>query len=39
VLSGAVGEVLLVDADLPVDDLKALVEFGELVLDVSLVLS
>jgi hypothetical protein len=31
--------VLLVGADLPVDDLKALVEFCKLAFDVSLLLS
>jgi hypothetical protein len=39
VLSGAIREVLLVDADLPGNDPEALLEFGELLLDAGFLLS
>jgi hypothetical protein len=39
VLGGAIREVLFVDADLPGDDLEALLEVGELLLDAGLLLS
>src|SRR5215208_2354763 len=39
ILTAAVREVLLVDADLPGDDPQALLELGELTLDASLLLS